>query len=324
MKKTYLITGGTGSFGKAFSEKLTEKKLAKRIIIFSRDEFKQFQMQELDFVKKNKDIFRFFLGDVRDKARIDYALRENVNIVVHAAALKQVTATEYNPFEAVKTNVLGTQNIVESCLQKTNVQKVLCVSTDKAVSPVNLYGSTKLTAERLFVAANNFKGKRKTIFSISRYGNVFGSRGSVIPVFLDQIKNKIPLTVTDENMTRFSLSLNEATEFVLTCLKNMQGGEVFVPKLKSYKITDVVKALGKKNFKVVGIRPGEKIHEELITSQEKYRTIEKKNYFLIMPDFKNIKVQKKVNKSSYNSLSNPDYLTVNELSKKLKEFDNSI
>ena len=176
----------------------------------------------------------------------------------------------------------------------------------------------------MFVAANNFKGKRKTIFSISRYGNVFGSRGSVIPVFLDQIKNKIPLTVTDENMTRFSLSLNEATEFVLTCLKNMQGGEVFVPKLKSYKITDVVKALGKKNFKIVGIRPGEKIHEELITSQEKYRTIEKKNFFLIMPDFKNIKVQKKVNKSSYNSLSNPDYLTVNELSKKLKEFDNSL
>ena len=319
MKKNYFITGGTGSFGVQFSQTLIKKKVAKKIIIFSRDEFKQNEMKQMSFVKKNLNIFRFFIGDVRDKDRLNYAINEDVDIVIHAAALKQVPATEYNPFEAVKTNIIGSQNIIEVALQK-NIKKILCVSTDKAAAPVNLYGATKLTAERLFIAANNYKGKKRCIFSIARYGNVFGSRGSVVPLFLNQISNNKDLTVTSSKMTRFNISIEEATLFVMKCLNNMIGGEIFIPKLQSYKITDLIKALGKNKFKIIGVRPGEKIHEELITSQEKIRTFEKKDYFVIKPFLENSKFKKSKSLNSYDSYNNPDYLSISQLRKKIEIF----
>jgi UDP-N-acetylglucosamine 4,6-dehydratase len=319
MKKNYFITGGTGSFGSKFAEMIIKKKLAKKIIIFSRDEFKQNEMKQLDFVKKNENIFRFFIGDVRDKSRLEYAITDKIDIIVHAAALKQVPATEYNPFEAVKTNIIGTQNIIETATLK-NIRKVLCVSTDKAAAPINLYGSTKLTAERLFIAANNYKGSKKCMFSIARYGNVFGSRGSVVPLFLDQIKKKKQLTVTNSEMTRFDISLDNAIIFVLKCLNNMKGGEIFVPKLSSYRIRDLIKALDVKKFKLVGIRSGEKIHEELITSQERIRSLEKKDYYVILPSFKNQNFITKKNYSSYNSFSNSKFLSIKDLKLKIKKF----
>ena len=319
MKKNYFITGGTGSFGSKFAETIIKKKLAKKIIIFSRDEFKQNEMKQLDFVKKNENIFRFFIGDVRDKSRLEYAITDKVDIIIHAAALKQVPATEYNPFEAVKTNIIGTQNIIEVATLK-NIGKVMCVSTDKAAAPINLYGATKLTAERLFIAANNYKGSKRCTFSIARYGNVFGSRGSVVPLFLKQIKNKKQLTVTNSEMTRFDISLEDAILFVLKCLKSMKGGEIFVPKLSSYRITDLIKALDIKKFKLIGIRSGEKIHEELITSQERIRVLEKKDYYIIFPSFKKQNLKTKKNYSSYNSFTNSKFLSILELKNKIKKF----
>ncbi len=317
MKKNYFITGGTGSFGQMFSKKLIEKKLAKKIIIFSRDEFKQSEMKTKDYVKNNEKIFRFFIGDVRDKDRLKYAINDQIDFVIHTAALKQVPATEYNPFEAVKTNVLGTQNLIEACLEK-NIHKNLLISTDKAAAPVNLYGATKLTAEKLFVTANNHKGKKKSIFSIARYGNVFGSRGSVVPLFLNQIRYKKKLTITSPKMTRFSIELDEAANFVLETLKKMKGGEIFVPKLSSYKILDLVKAFGVEDYKIIGTREGEKIHEELITSQEQTRTIENKSHFVISPNFKNISFKNLSNLNSYNSYDNENYLSISSLKIKIK------
>ncbi len=319
MKKNYFITGGTGTFGMKFAEILIKKKLASKIVIFSRDEFKQNEMQQTNFVKKNDEKFRFFIGDVRDQDRLNYAITEDIDVIVHAAALKQVPATEYNPFEAVKTNIIGSQNIIEAASSK-NIEKILFVSSDKAAAPINLYGSTKLTAERLFIAANNHKGKKRCIFSIARYGNVFGSRGSVIPLFLNQIKNKKPLTVTNSDMTRFNISIEEAINFVLKCLIDMKGGEIFIPKLSSYRIKDLIKALNVKKFKLIGIRSAEKIHEELITSQERIRSIEKKEYFIILPDFKKFKLISNKTYESYNSFSNSKYLSISELKNKIEKF----
>jgi len=261
MKKNYFITGGTGSFAKKYIEYLINNKAAKKIIIFSRDEYKQSVLKNTEFVKKNKNIFRFFIGDVRDKNRLDWAINEDIDILVHSAALKQVPTTEYNPFETVQTNVIGTQNIVEICLKK-QIAKCCLISTDKAVSPINLYGSTKLTAEKLFITANLFAGKNRSKFSVVRYGNVMGSRGSVIPILLKQNTNKEDFTITDKRMTRFNITLNEAVKFVNNCINKMQGKEIFIPKCPSYKILDVANAINKnKKINYIGIRRGEKIHE---------------------------------------------------------------
>ena len=270
--KKILITGGTGSFGKKFIKRLISHSSAKKIIIFSRDEQKQFQLQH----QLNKKNLRFFLGDIRDKERLNFALK-NVDIVVHAAALKHVEIAEYNPFEVVKTNILGTQNVVD-CAIANNIEKVISLSTDKASSPLNLYGATKLTADKLMVAANNYKGNTKTIFSVVRYGNVMGSRGSVIPLFLKQKENGI-FSITDPKMTRFNITLEESVNFVINSLNYMLGGEIFVPKINSYKILDLAKSISKKTkIQVTGVRPGEKIHEEMISNADAENTIEgKKN-----------------------------------------------
>lgn len=275
--KTILITGGTGSFGKKFLKHLLLHASAKKIIIFSRDEQKQFQLQN----KLNKKNLRFFLGDIRDKERLNFALK-NVDIVVHAAALKHVEIAEYNPFEVVKTNILGTQNLIDSAISN-NVKKVISLSTDKASSPLNLYGATKLTSDKLMVAANNYKGNLKTIFSVVRYGNVMGSRGSVIPLFLKQ-KEKGIFSITHPNMTRFNITLEESVNFVVNALNHMTGGEIFVPKIKSYKILDLAKSISKKaKIQITGVRSGEKIHEEMISNADAKNTVEGKNYYIILP-----------------------------------------
>jgi len=321
-KNSYFITGGTGSFSKKFIEYLIKNKLAKKIVVFSRDEYKQMLLKDIKFIKENISIFRFFIGDVRDKDRLEWALQDDIDIVVHSAALKQVPNTEYNPFETVKTNIIGSQNLIEISLKK-NIKKVLLISTDKAVSPINLYGSTKLTAEKLFISANIFKGSKKSNFSVIRYGNVMGGRGSVIPIFLSQ-KQKNFFTVTNENMTRFNITLDYAAKFVSRCISTMKGGEIFVPKLPSYRILDLVKAIDSlKKIKIIGIRTGEKIHEELISSNEFSLSNEKSNSFIIYP-LKNYQKKTNINKS-YNSFNNPVFLSVNEIkkliSKNKKDFD---
>jgi len=316
MKQNFFITGGTGSFAKKFSSYLIKKKIAKKIIIFSRDEYKQMSMKNLPFVKSNKKIFRFYIGDVRDKNRLRWAIQDDTDVVIHSAALKQVPATEYNPFETVMTNVIGSQNLIEICIEK-NIKKNVLISTDKAVSPINLYGSTKLTAEKLFISANVFKGKKRSKFSVIRYGNVMGSRGSVIPVFLEQNRHKTnPFTVTDKKMTRFNITLSESASFVLNCIKSMKGSEVFVPKLPSYRIMDLVKAINqKKKVKVIGVRPGEKIHEELITASDFNKIIEKKSHYII-----DSKINKKNNKfKSYNSFDNLDYLSIKQIKRLIEK-----
>ena len=319
-KKTILITGGTGSFGKKFVETVFEKYKPKKVIVFSRDEQKHFQLQQQ---WKYKNI-RYFIGDVRDLNRLSTAM-QGVDVVIHAAALKHVSMAEYNPFEAVKTNVLGAQNVIEASM-KNRVQNVIALSTDKASSPINLYGATKLTSDKLFIAANYYKGDRKIKFSVVRYGNVMGSKGSVIPFFLSH-RHKGFLPVTDKRMTRFNITLEEGAEFVLFCLNSMWGGEVFVPKIPSYKVVDLAKAISPNcKIKYVGIRPGEKLHEEMISNSEAPNTVEFKNYFSIVPNsefsfwtkktflksFKNSKIWKK---SSYNSLENQKFLKISELKK---------
>ena len=279
--KSILITGGTGSFGKAFVKNLLKNKIKlKKIIIFSRDELKQFEMANELNVEKNKNL-RFFIGDVRDKERLRRAL-EGVDYVVHAAALKQVSASEYNPIETIKTNVLGAQNIIESSID-SGVKKVISLSTDKAVSPVNLYGATKLCAEKLFVSANNMVGEKNTSFSCVRYGNVIGSRGSVIPIFVKQIKQKY-FTITDTRMTRFVLTLDEGVELVLWTLLNAIGSEIVIPKIPSVTITDIASAIEPSlKIKKIGIRIGEKLHEDLITEAESSNTIGIQNKFILLP-----------------------------------------
>jgi len=318
VKNSYFITGGTGSFGKKFVEYLYSKNLAKKIIVFSRDEHKQLELQN-SLPKNKRDIFRFFLGDVRDKSRLNWAINEDVDILVHAAALKQIPATEYNPFETVKTNIVGTQNIIETAIEK-NIKKAILISTDKAVSPINLYGATKLTAEKLFISANIFKGSAKTVFSIARYGNVLGSRGSVVPLFLKQNQDSDFFTITSKDMTRFTITLDEAVKFVFERIKEMKGSEIFVPKLSSYRIIDLAKSINpKKKIKFIGIRNGEKIHEEMINPFEFNNIVEKKTYFKILPLKKKI-INKILNKNlSYNSFNKGKFLSVNSLSKKIKE-----
>ena len=280
--KTILITGGTGSFGNAFIMDLLKHSTPKKLIIYSRDEFKQFQMSQ-KFPKKKFKFLRFFLGDVREKERLEYATK-NVNIIIHAAALKQINTAEYNPWEFIKTNINGAQNVID-CAIKNQVEKVIALSTDKAADPISLYGATKFTSDKLFVAANNITGKSKTTFSVVRYGNVANSRGSVIPYFrklIDENSDYIP--ITDKRMTRFFISLNESTKFVLECLSIMKGGEIFVPKIPSIKITDLADCLApKKKKKVVGIRPGEKLHEVMCPQNSSSYTIEFKNFFIIAP-----------------------------------------
>ena len=288
MKKTYdicdrsiLITGGTGSFGKAFVRTVLEHcPRVKRLVVFSRDELKQFEMAQ-EFPESKYPALRFFLGDVRDQNRLRRAL-EGIDTVVHAAALKQVPAAEYNPFEFIQTNIMGAQNLIEACLD-TGVKRVVALSTDKAAAPVNLYGATKLCSDKLFVAANNFRGARDLRFSVVRYGNVMGSRGSVIPFFLNKVKTgKLP--ITDPNMTRFNISLDEGVEMVIWALEHALGSEILVPKIPSYRVADVAEAVGPNcTHEVIGIRPGEKIHEEMITPSDSVNTIDLGPYYAILP-----------------------------------------
>ena len=314
-----LITGGTGSFGKAFIKLLIKKykiNKIKRLVIYSRDEFKQFQLSKIYPVKKYPFI-RFFIGDVKDKDRLNRAMH-NIDLVIHAAALKQVPAAEYNPFEFIKTNIVGAQNVIEASLDN-KVSNVIALSTDKASSPINLYGATKLCSDKLFTSAENIKGFKKIKFSVIRYGNVFGSRGSVLPLFIDQIKNKTPLTITDPKMTRFNITLNEATNYVLKKINTNKGGEIFVPKLYSYKIEDVVKAFGNNTkHKIIGIRPGEKRHEEMISEFDSENTLESNDDYVILNstknNYKNSKKYQQVKKGfSYNSFRNKKYLTISQI-----------
>ena len=320
--KVILITGGTGSFGKNLVFFLLKKSKAKKILIFSRDELKQHNLKNKIISKR----VRYFIGDVRDYDRINFALKD-VDIVIHAAALKHIDIAEYNPFEVIKTNILGCQNLIQACYEN-NVKSVLALSTDKASSPINLYGATKLISDKLFVSANNYKGFKNIKFSVVRYGNVFGSRGSVIPLFLNQMK-KNKLTVTNPDMTRFNITLDYAVQFVIESLSSMIGGEIFVPKLKSYRVNDVVNAISNKKtkIKIIGERPGEKTHEEMVSENDAANTIEKENSYIILPNsiyntlnvsnyLKKYKKSKKVKKDfSYNSFENKFYLSEKEIKK---------
>jgi UDP-N-acetylglucosamine 4,6-dehydratase len=317
--KSILITGGTGSFGKKFVEIVLKKfPKIKKLIIFSRDELKQHDMQ-LVYPEKNFPQLRFFLGDIRDKNRLSMAL-ENVDYVVHAAALKQVPAAEYNPFEFIQTNVIGANNLIESCILK-KIKKVVALSTDKAAAPINLYGATKLCSDKLFISANNMFGSKKTSFTVVRYGNVLLSRGSVVPLFLKSKSSGI-LNITDKKMTRFSITLEEGVNFVLFALAKSIGSEILVPKLSSYNILDLARAVSEKaKIKIIGIRNGEKIHEELITRSDSYSTIESKNFYIVLPSFKKnyykylnlYKAIKIKEPFSYNSLDNKNKLTIEDL-----------
>ena len=324
--KSILVTGGTGSFGKAFVREVLRKyPKVKRLIIFSRDELKQYEMAQ-DFSPANYKCLRYFLGDVRDFNRVKLAL-DGVDYVVHAAALKQVPAAEYNPFEFIKTNILGAENIVQACLG-SSVKKVVALSTDKAAAPINLYGATKLCSDKLFTAANNVTGSRDLQFSIVRYGNVMGSRGSVIPFFLNA-KDAGFLPITDPNMTRFNITLQEGVDMVLWAFENARGGETFVPKIPSYRILDVAEAVAPGcDKRVVGVRPGEKLHEEMITSSDSLNTVDLGNYYAILPamgrseilDYCAQKQAIPVDEGfSYNSGSNPHFLSVEELQKLIAE-----
>ena len=322
--KTIMITGGTGSFGQACTKFLLQYN-AKKIIIYSRDELKQFEMSN----KFNNSKLRFFLGDVRDLKRLKLATKK-VDILIHAAALKQVPAAEYNPMECIKTNIYGAENVISACIEN-NVKKIVALSTDKAANPANLYGATKLCSDKLFISANNLSGSANTIFAVVRYGNVIGSRGSVLHYFKSLIqKNVKSLPITDERMTRFWLTLDYGVKFVLNSIDMMKGGELFIPKTPSIKITDLVRVLGKKmKYHIIGIRPGEKLHEVLCPEDSARDTIEFKNYYLIKPsiDFtrgetNNYKINKKNEKGKivksnfiYSSDNNPHFLNIKELKK---------
>lgn len=318
--KHILITGGTGSFGRAFVRAVLERApRIGRLVIFSRDELKQYEMAQ-HFDTDMYPGIRYFIGDVRDAERLRRAM-EGIDVVIHAAALKQVPTAEYNPFECIKTNVLGAQNVIEAALE-SNVKRVVALSTDKAAAPINLYGATKLCSDKLFVSANNIRGRRDLRFSVVRYGNVMGSRGSVIPFFLERRKTGV-LPITDPAMTRFNISLDEGVTMVLWAIENAQGGEIFVPKIPSYRITDVATAIGPEcEQRIVGIRPGEKIHEEMITDSDSYNTVDFGNYYAILPQGGNKTVAaycsahgtKPVRPGfAYNSGTNPDFLTVEQL-----------
>ncbi len=321
-----LITGGTGSFGKFCVKTILERFNPNKIVIFSRDELKQFDMQN----ELPDERLRFFLGDVRDRARLTRALY-GIDYVIHAAALKQVPALEYNPDEAIKTNIMGAENLIEACFE-AKVKKVIALSTDKAVSPVNLYGATKLVADKLFSAANNIRGQHGPKFSIVRYGNVLCSRGSVIPFYQQQLANGITqLPITDPRMTRFFVTLSEAVEFVFNSFKRMHGGEIFTPKIPSFKITDLAEAMsGNRDFRNVGIRPGEKLHEVLCPKDLSSRILEFKDFYTIQPvfnlsedfDYRQTAIGEKgqpvVEEFEYSSENNPVFLSVDEIRELLK------
>lgn len=315
--KTILVTGGTGSFGKKFIRKILSEDI-KKVIVFSRDELKQYEMKQ----EFNDSRIRFFIGDVRDKDRL-YRAFDGVDIVIHAAAMKHVEACEYNPFEAVKTNINGAQNIIEAAIDR-GVEKVIALSTDKAASPVNLYGATKLASDKLFVAANSYVGEKHTKFSVVRYGNVAGSRGSVVP-FFKKIKSTGKIPITDPRMTRFWITLDQGVQFVLDNLERMQGGELFVPKIPSMRVTDLAKAIAPEcEIEIVGIRPGEKLHEAMIMEDDARHTREYDTYYVIQPEFSwwsDIKSEGSKELSEgfkYTSDTNEEWLTVQEL-KKLSE-----
>lgn len=325
--KSILVTGGTGSFGKKFIKTVLNKHPEiKRIVVYSRDEFKQFMMQNMPEFKEHTDKLRFFIGDVRDKERLYRAL-EGIDMVVHAAALKQVPACEYNPFEAVKTNVLGAQNIIDACIDK-GVKKVVALSTDKACAPVNLYGATKLCSDKLFIQGNAYSGPNGTKFSVVRYGNVAGSRGSVIPFFQKLVADgATELPITDMKMTRFWLKLEQAVEMVLKALEDMHGGELYVKKIPSMRMPDLAKAIAPKLKLIeVGIRPGEKIHEQMIVSADAHKTIDLGEYYVILPEIprKDISSFYKDAKRvpidfEYNSGNNDRWLTVEDMKKLISE-----
>ena len=326
--KSILITGGTGSFGKTFIKYLLKKKYPfKKIIIFSRDELKQHEMsQSSDFNEKNFKQLRYFIGDVRDKDRLNWATKE-VDYIIHSAALKQVPTGEYNPFEVIKTNIVGSQNVVESAINN-NVKKVISLSTDKAVSPINLYGASKLCADKLFISSNNIKGKKKISFSVVRYGNVMGSRGSVLPEFLKQSQRGY-FKITDKQMTRFNISLSEAVDMVIWALDNTIGGEIIVPKIPSFRIVDLAKTINNKlKFKLIGVRKGEKIHEDLISKADSLNTYDIEKYYLILNNERNlINYYKKKYKArlvkkdfSYSSDNNKDFLNHFKLKKIISNF----
>ncbi len=276
-----LVTGGTGSFGRAFVNRILRMRdEVKRLVVYSRDELKQFEMNQV-FSDAEHPMLRYFIGDIRDADRLRRAL-EGIDIVVHAAALKQVPAAEYNPFECIKTNVLGAQNLIDASLD-AGVKRVVALSTDKAAAPINLYGATKLCSDKLFIAANNIKGHRDIRFSVVRYGNVMGSRGSLIPFFLAKRPSGV-LPITDRDMTRFNISLEQGVDMVLWALENALGGEIFVPKIPSYRVIDVAEAIGPKcEHRIVGVRPGEKIHEEMITASDSFNTVDLGKYYAILP-----------------------------------------
>lgn len=318
--KSILVTGGTGSFGRAFVRTVLAKHPdVRRLVIYSRDELKQFEMSQ-EFPPDRHKALRYFIGDVRDEDRLRRAL-EGIEVVVHAAALKQVPAAEYNPFECIKTNVLGAQNMIEACLD-SGVKNVVALSTDKAAAPINLYGATKLCSDKLFTAANNITGSRDLRFSVVRYGNVIGSRGSVVPFFLAQRANGV-FPITDPAMTRFNISLDEGVQMVIWALENALGGEIFVPKIPSYRILDLAEAIGPEcEVRVVGIRPGEKLHEEMITASDSLNTVDLGPFYAILPSATDHLAEDYLEKRggtrvepgfAYNSGTNLDFLTVEQL-----------
>jgi UDP-N-acetylglucosamine 4,6-dehydratase len=324
--KSVLITGGTGSFGKKFTEIILNRYPdIKRLVIYTRDELKQFDMAQVYSPEKYSAI-RYFIGDIRDKIRFKRAC-EGIDVIIHAAALKQVPAAEYNPEEFIKTNIDGAQSVIDAALD-TDVKVVVALSTDKAAAPINLYGATKLVSDKLFIAANNIKGKRDLRFSAVRYGNVMGSRGSVIPFFINKAKEGTSLPVTHREMTRFNISLEDGVEMVLWAIENAIGGEIFVPKIPSYKIETVAKAIAP-NAKLVnvGIRPGEKLHEEMITDSDSYNTIEFDKYYAILSTIsKKEKYLKHYNAKevergfTYNSGTNTEWVSVEEMRELIKKY----
>jgi UDP-N-acetylglucosamine 4,6-dehydratase len=320
--KSILITGGTGSFGKRFIAYLLSHYKPKRLIVFSRDELKQFEMQQ----QFDDPCMRYFIGDVRDRERLITAMRD-VEFVVHAAALKQVPAAEYNPNECIKTNINGAQNVIDACIEN-DIEKVIALSTDKAANPVNLYGATKLASDKLFVAANNIAGANGPLFSVVRYGNVVGSRGSVVPFYRDLMaQGKTTLPVTHAGMTRFWITLDEGVNFVIKNFARMQGGEIYVPKIPSIRILDLVEAMsGERKYEIVGIRPGEKLHEVMVPEEMAHHSVEFDDHYVITPaiKFSGLSVNYEENKLSekgkfvteqfeYHSGTNPHFLTVDEL-----------
>jgi UDP-N-acetylglucosamine 4,6-dehydratase (inverting) len=324
--KSILVTGGTGSFGKKFVEVvLRDYPEVKKLIVFSRDELKQFEMAQT-FSPQKYPQMRYFIGDIRDKARLYRAL-SGVDVVVHAAALKQVPAAEYNPMECIKTNVLGAENLIDACID-SGVSNVVALSTDKAAAPINLYGATKLCSDKLFVAANNYKGGKDIRFSVVRYGNVMGSRGSVIPFFLEKRKGGT-LPITHPDMTRFNISLEEGVDLVMHAIENAWGGEIFVPKIPSYRITEVATAIAPDaRQEIVGIRPGEKIHEEMITESDSFFTIDAGKYYIILPQSPIWDVEQYIRKLGaervpegfkYNSGTNAEWLSAEQIRELIKE-----